>query len=97
MMFVSFARQYRRMLFSRIPKPRHLTTLYSPPTGTYIPCDMCEVYNHAWQWQLGKVNIDSDYIEDNATLFVGIEEVDVRVDKRLDIHESDGGFFGSQN
>ena len=86
-MFVSFARQYRRVLFSRIPKPRYFTTVRT--TGTYVPCDECEVYTGTWQWPLGKVNIDNDCIDDNATLSVGLNKEEVGVGMWLDICASD--------
>ena len=91
-MFVSLARQYRRVLFSRIPKPQYFTTVCI--TGTYIrglpiPGNECEVYAGTWQWPLGKVNIDNDCIDDNATLSIGLDEEDVRVDMWLDVHASE--------
>ena len=90
-MFVSFARQYRRVLFSRIPKPRYFTTVCT--TGTYVPRDESYIGSmvHAgtWQWPLGKVNIHNDCIDDNATLSVGLDEGEVRVDMWLDFRDSE--------
>jgi hypothetical protein len=95
-MFVSFARQYRRVLFSRIPKPRHLTTLYSPPTGTYVPRhEGCEVYAGMWQWPLGKVSIDNHDTDENVTLSVRLDEGEVEVDMWLVFCDSQDDCFES--
>ncbi|OEU06150.1 hypothetical protein FRACYDRAFT_231039 [Fragilariopsis cylindrus CCMP1102] len=93
-MFVSFARQYRRVLFSRIPKPRHLTTLYSPPTGTSVPRhEGCEVYSGMWQWPLGKVIFNNHDIDDNVTLSVRLDEGEVEVDMWLVFCDSEDDCF----
>ena len=84
-MFVSFARsQYRRMLFSRIPKQRHFRT--ASTTGTYIPRDGCMIHPDWWQWQLGKGNFDNDCSDGDATLYVKLDEEEVRVDMSLDFN-----------
>ena len=95
-MFVSFARQYRRVLFSRIPKPRYFTTLYSPPTGTYVPRhEGCEVYAGMWQWPLGKVIIDNHDVDENVTLSVRLDEGEVEVDMWLVFCDSQDDCFES--
>ena len=90
-MFVSFARQYRRVLFSRIPKPQYFTTVC--PTGTYVPYDRSELYAGMWQWPLGKVIIDNDDIDDNVTLSVRLDEGEVEVDMWLVFCDSQDDCF----
>lgn len=93
-MFVSFARQYRRVLFSRIPKPRYFTTVCT--TGTYVPPhEGCEVYAGMWQWPLGKVIFNNHDIDDNVTLSVRLDEGEVEVDMWLVFCDSEDDCFES--